>query len=379
MSGRELEYVTDCLQTGWISTAGAFVQKFEEEFSKFLGVGDASSTMNGTAALHLALKLSGVTANHSVILPNVTFVASANAITYVNAEPIFIDIDEKTWQLDVNLLERFLKNECIVTSQGTLHKSTDRLIGAIMPVHVQGNLCELDKILQLAKNYNIKVIEDAAEALGATYKGKSAGTFGDFGCFSFNGNKIITTSSGGMLVSSNEDYVKKARFLATQAREPVLHYEHKELGYNYRMSNLLAAVGRGQLEVLDERVAKRNFIFNRYEKALSHVDGLNFMEEANYGKSNRWLTALTVDKEVVGISRSKIIDFLGKESIESRPVWKPMHMQPLYKRFEYCKSGRKDISGKLFENGLCLPSGSNLSEQDQNRIIDIILSLVNKK
>ncbi len=364
MGEKEKAYLTDAFDSNWIAPLGPQVNEFENEMAKYLGMKHTAALSSGTSALHLALKILDVKEGDKVLCPSLTFSASANVILYERAQPIFIDSDPNTWVVDLYALEKAI---------------VDHRPKAFISVDLYGQGCDYDVIMALCKKHNVLLIEDSAEALGSDYKHKKCGSFGEMGIFSFNGNKIITTSSGGMLVSSNEDYVKKARFLATQAREPVLHYEHKELGYNYRMSNLLAAVGRGQLEVLDERVAKRNFIFNRYEKALSHVDGLNFMEEANYGKSNRWLTALTVDKEVVGISRSKIIDFLGKESIESRPVWKPMHMQPLYKRFEYCKSGRKDISGKLFENGLCLPSGSNLSEQDQNRIIDIILSLVNKK
>jgi pyridoxal phosphate-dependent aminotransferase EpsN len=239
-----------------------------------------------------------------------------------------------------------------------------------------GQSCDYDAITDLCEKYNVLLIEDAAEALGADYKGKKCGSFGEMGILSFNGNKIITTSGGGMLVSNNEDFVSKARFLATQAREPKIHYEHKELGYNYRMSNLLAAVGRGQLQSLDKFVNKRRDIYNKYYNSLSTLDGIKFMQEAEYGKSNRWLTALTVNEKVAGISRSGIINALEKENIESRPVWKPMHLQPLYKGADYV-SLDGDISKNLFENGLCLPSGSSLSEVDQGRIIDLILSLIN--
>jgi len=248
---------------------------------------------------------------------------------------------------------------------------------ALISVDLYGQSCDYNAIADLCEKYNVLLIVDAAEALGADYKDKKCGSFGEMSILSFNGNKIITTSGGGMLVSNNEEYVNKARFLATQAREPKIHYEHKELGYNYRMSNLLAAVGRGQLEVIDDRVSVRRSIFNRYEKALSHIDGFTFMQEADYGKSNRWLSTLTVDEKVAGISRTQIIDTLEKENIESRPVWKPMHLQPLYKKCEYIKNDDRDVSAELFENGLCLPSGSSLSEEDQGRIIDIILSLVN--
>jgi pyridoxal phosphate-dependent aminotransferase EpsN len=248
---------------------------------------------------------------------------------------------------------------------------------ALISVDLYGQSCDYNAIADLCEKYNVLLIVDAAEALGADYKDKKCGSFGEMSILSFNGNKIITTSGGGMLVSNNEEYVNKACFLATQAREPKIHYEHKELGYNYRMSNLLAAVGRGQLEVIDDRVSVRRSIFNRYEKALSHIDGFTFIQEADYGKSNSSLSTLTVDEKVAGISRTQIIDTLEKENIESRPVWKPMHLQPLYKKCEYIKNDDRDVSAELFENGLCLPSGSSLSEEDQGRIIDIILSLVN--
>jgi pyridoxal phosphate-dependent aminotransferase EpsN len=282
-------------------------------------------------------------------------------ILYENATPIFVDVDPKHWTLDLSCLEHAMKK----------YKPK-----ALISVDLYGQSCDYDAITDLCEKYKVLLIEDAAEALGADYKGKKCGSFGEMGILSFNGNKIITTSGGGMLVSNNEEYVNKARFLATQAREPDLHYEHKELGYNYRMSNLLAAVGRGQLEVIDDRVSTRRSIFNRYEKALSHIDGFTFMQEADYGKSNRWLTTLTVDEKRTGISRTHIIDALEKENIESRPVWKPMHLQPLYKKCDYITAGEEDISSRLFENGLCLPSGSNLSEDDQNRVIDIISSTI---
>ena len=344
--------------------------------------------------MHLALKIVGVEAGDKVLCPSLTFAASANVIMYEKAQPIFVDSDPNTWVVDLNALEKAIKK----------HKPK-----AFIPVDLYGQSCDYDAILDLCNQHNVIVIEDAAEALGASYlpslpckefvtvhggmnsnekknnsnidailqgKDKKCGSFGEIGILSFNGNKIITTSGGGMLVSNNEDYVKKARFLSTQAREPKLHYEHTELGYNYRMSNLLAAVGRGQLEVIEDRVKARRLIFNRYKKALSHIDGFTFMQEADYGKSNRWLTTLTVDEKCAGISRTQIIDALEKENIEARPVWKPMHMQPFYNECEYVTAGDEDIAKNLFEDGLCLPSGSSLSVSDQNRIIDIILEVI---
>ena len=362
MGEKERAYFEDAFDSNWIAPLGMHVDSFEKEMAEYLGMKHAAALSSGTSALHLALKILGIKENDTVLCPSLTFSASANVILYEKAQPIFVDSNPETWVIDLNALQRAIVE----------HKPK-----ALISVDLYGQGCDYDSIMDLCEKHNVLLIEDSAEALGADYKGKKCGSFGEIGILSFNGNKIITTSSGGMLVSTNEDYVKKARFLSTQAREQVLHYEHKELGYNYRMSNLLAAVGRGQLEVLNDRVSKRKFIFNQYEKVLSHLDGLKFMKEANYGESNRWLTALTVDEKVTGISRNQIIDFLEKENIESRPVWKPMHMQPLYKKCEYVKSGYRDVSAELFENGLCLPSGSSLSEEDQSRIIDIILSLVN--
>ena len=361
MGEKERAYLIDAFDSNWIAPLGPHVDGFEEEMSEYLGVNHAAALSSGSGALHLALKIVGVEAGDKVLCPSLTFAASANVIMYEKAQPIFVDSDQYTWVVDLNALEKAIKK----------HKPK-----ALIAVDLYGQSCDYDAILDLCNHHNIIVIEDAAEALGADYKGKKCGSFGEMGILSFNGNKIITTSGGGMLVSNNEDYVKKARFLSTQAREPKLHYEHTELGYNYRMSNLLAAVGRGQLEVIEDRVKARRSIFNRYEKALSHIDGFTFMQEADYGKSNRWLTTLTVDEKRTGVSRTQIIDALEKENIEARPVWKPMHMQPLYKKCEYVMSGNEDVSKKLFENGLCLPSGSNLSDGNQTRIIDIILASI---
>lgn len=362
MGKKEREYFTNAFDSNWIAPLGPNVDAFEKEMADYLNMKNACALSSGSAALHLALRILNITKGDVVICPSLTFAATANVILYEKAQPVFIDSNPITWVMDVAACEKAMQK----------YKPK-----ALISVDLYGQSCDYDAIMDLCEKYNVLLIEDSAEALGSSYKGKKCGLFGNMGIFSFNGNKIITTSGGGMLVSNNEDYVKKACFLATQAREKTLHYEHKELGYNYRLSNLLAAVGRGQLEVLDNRILARRSIFNRYEKALSHIEGFTFMKEADYGKSNRWLTTLIVEDKIIGISRNEIIHLLEKENIESRPVWKPMHMQPLYKKCEYVKSGSRDVSAELFENGLCLPSGSNLSEEDQNRVIDIILSLIN--
>jgi len=357
MGNAERKLLLNAFDSNWIAPLGPHVDAFEVEMAEYLEIGNAAAFSSGTAALHSTLKLVGVKESDVVLCPSLTFSASANVILYEKATPVFLDVDPKTWTLDLPVLEIALK---------TYHPKV------LIAVDLYGQSCDYYSFIELCDKNDVVLIEDAAEALGSKYGIKKCGTFGRMGILSFNGNKIITTSGGGMLVSNNEDYVNKARFLSTQAREPEIHYEHKELGFNYRMSNLLAAVGRGQLKVLDERVQARRVIFDRYFDALSNIEGIQFMPEAPYGKTNRWLTTLTVDPKKTSVTRTHIIDALEKENIEARPVWKPMHLQPLYKDCDYITAGGEDISGMLFENGLCLPSGSDLSIYDQNRIIDII-------
>ena len=361
MGKNEKKYLLDAFDSNWIAPLGPYVDKFENEIAKYVGVSHAVALSSGSSALHLALKIGGVQEGDKVLCQSLTFCASANVIMYEKAIPIFIDVNEKNWVVSISVLEKAIK------------KYSPK---AFIAVDLYGQSCDYDAIIDLCEKYNIFLIEDAAEALGSEYKGEKCGTFGSMGILSFNGNKIITTSGGGMLLSNNEDYIRKARFFATQAREQELHYEHKELGYNYRMSNLLAAVGSGQLKSIDVFVAKRRDIYKRYFNALSDIEGFEFMQEIKHTKSNRWLTALTINDQKTRVDRNKIIEALESENIEARPVWKPMHLQPLYNKCDYVKNGTKDISAKLFEKGICLPSGSNLSQKDQSRIIDIILSLI---
>ncbi len=362
LSKVEKKLLIDAFDSNWIAPLGPHVDSFEEEISNYIGVSHAASLSSGTAALHLALKLVGVSKNDIVLCPSLTFAASANVILYEQAIPVFLDVNLESWTLDILILEKAIK------------KNKPK---ALITVDLYGQSCDYDQILELCDLHNVAVIEDAAEGLGSKYKDKKCGSFGEMGILSFNGNKIITTSGGGMLVSNNEKYIEKAKFLATQSREPELHYEHKEVGYNYRMSNLLADVGRGQLQQIDSKVACRREIFDRYYSSLNKVDGLYFMFEPSYCKSNRWLTTLIVDEKITLVSRSEIISALEKENIESRPVWKPMHLQPLYKNADYFSNQNNDVSGYLFDKGLCLPSGSSLSKVDQERVIDIIVSTLN--
>jgi len=359
----ELKYVQDVFDSNWIAPLGPQVDAFEREMYEYIGVKYALALSSGTAAVHLALRILGIKENDIVFCSSLTFAASANPILYEKAIPVFIDSDRETWNMCPITLEKAME----------IYRKKNNLPKAVIVVNLYGQSADYDNILAICDAYNIPVIEDAAESLGATYKDKQSGNFGIMSILSFNGNKIITTSGGGMLLSNNEDYIKQARFLATQARDSALHYEHSQLGFNYRMSNVLAAIGRGQLKVLDDRVASKRKVFERYYRAFSGIEGIEFMPEANYGKSNRWLTVITINPAKTGIDRTRLIKILEENNIESRPVWKPMHLQPLYKGFEYfTREEGISISDQLFIQGLCLPSGSNLSEKDQDRIISII-------
>ncbi len=365
IDGREQAYIQEAFQSNWIAPLGKHVDAFEKEMAAYAGTKGAVALSSGTAALHLALRLAGVQPGDRVFCSTMTFVASANAILYLGGEPIFIDSEPASWNMSPAALEKAFA--------AARHKG--KLPRAVVVVNLYGQSADMDPLLDLCTGYRVPVIEDAAESLGATYRGRASGSLGKYGVFSFNGNKIITTSGGGMLVSDDLEGIEKARFWATQARDPARHYQHSELGYNYRLSNVLAGIGRGQLEVLEERVKARRAIFHRYFNAFSQVDGIDFMPEADFGRSTRWLTALTVDPYVCGVKRDDIIYCLEKENVEARPLWKPMHLQPLYKKCVYYphKEGYS-ISDSLFEMGLCLPSGSSLSEADLERIIACLRS-----
>ncbi len=364
MGGLEFGFVKEAFDSNWIAPLGPHVDAFERELAAKIGIGHAAATSSGTAAIHLALILSGVSSGDEVVCSSLTFSASANPIVYCNAKPVFIDAEPESWNMDPNLLEDFLKRR----------HATGRLPKALILVHLYGQSANLEAIADLCERYGVILIEDAAEALGTTciYKGKTIapGTIGKFGIFSFNGNKVITTSGGGMLVSADEMLIKQSRFLATQARDPAPHYEHSHIGYNYRMSNICAAIGRGQLQVLDDRVKARRANFEFYTRALGDLSGLVLQPEVYWGKHSRWLTCITIDpRKSGGVDREKVRLALEADNIESRPIWKPMHLQPVFKGCEYIGGS---IGEKLFNDGLCLPSGSNLSENDLQRTITII-------
>jgi pyridoxal phosphate-dependent aminotransferase EpsN len=363
MSGNEQKYISEAFESNWIAPLGPNIDAFEKEIAKYVGVNDAVAVSSGTSAIHLALSLLDVKKGDKVFCSSLTFVASANPIIYQGAKPVFIDSEPDTWNMSPIALEIALKD---ALKEGKLPK-------AIIVVNLYGQSAKMDEILSLCNYYDVPMIEDAAESLGSTYKGKASGTFGKFGIYSFNGNKIITTSGGGMLISEDNIALRKARFLATQARDPAPHYQHSNIGYNYRMSNILAGIGRAQLEVLNDRVEARRLIFENYYQELAYLPGVNFMPELENTSSNRWLTALTINKEEAGISVQDILIALTEENIEARPVWKPLHMQPIFNGVKYYPhSESENISEDLFENGLCLPSGSNMNEVDQMRIINCI-------
>ena len=356
MGDLEQKFVREAFDTNWVAPIGPNVNAFEREFSSVVGSQYSAALSSGTAALHLALKLVGVEPGDEVFCSTFTFIASASPITYLGAKPVFIDSDRYSWNMDPNILAEALAQK---DKLGKLPK-------AVVLVHLYGQCADIEPILELCDRYSIPLIEDAAEALGATYKNTSPGIWGRAGIFSFNGNKIITTSGGGMLVSDDEDLIKQARFLATQARDPEPHYEHTQIGFNYRLSNICAGIGLGQLAVLEDRVAARCRNFEVYKSALKDLPGVEFMPEPDYGKSTHWLSCVTFDSEQAGIDREKIRLALAEQNIETRPLWKPMHLQPVFSDSECFNAG---VSEELFQKGLCLPSGSNLTEEDLNRVI----------
>ncbi len=362
---QELKFVKEAFDTNWVAPVGPNIDAFEQEFSQVVGSKHAAALSSGTAALHLALKLAGVQPGDEVFCSTFTFIASASPITYLGAQPVFVDSDRISWNMDPNLLETALAQR---DKLGKLPK-------AVVLVHLYGQSADIEPILQICDRYGIPLIEDAAEALGATYKNTSPGTWGQAGIFSFNGNKIITTSGGGMLVSNDGDLISKAKFLATQARDPQPHYEHTEIGFNYRLSNISAGIGRGQLAVLKDRVAARRRNFDIYRQAFGDLPGVEFMPEADFGTSTRWLSCLTFDPQTTGINREQIRLQLLEKQIETRPVWKPMHLQPV---FAHCECINNGVAEDIFQKGLCLPSGSNLNNDDLERVVSEILNLYTK-
>lgn len=372
MSGREFEYVKEAFDTNWIAPVGPHLTLFEEKISDWAQNYAVAALSSGTAAIHLGLILSGVGPGDVVICQSLTFSASANPIKYLGAHPVFVDSEPDT----LNMCPVELEKALVACLEGSLKdesgtKIVAQLPKAIIPVHLYGMPAKMVEIVSIATKYGVPIIEDAAEAIGSTLNGKPCGTFGKFGVFSFNGNKIITTSGGGALVSSDANHIQRARFLSTQAREAAVHYEHKAVGYNYRLSNVSAAIGIGQMEALSDRVNQRRANFEFYKKELSQILAIGFIEEPVGYFSNRWLTTIMIDPDLSnGVSRESLRLGLEVFNIESRPIWKPMHLQPIFAKAPFFGNDR--ISERVFENGLCLPSGSNLSTQDLEFVVEKI-------
>ncbi len=364
MGGNEIKFVQEAFDTNWISPVGPHITGFEEDLCRYNATAHCAALSSGTAAIHLAQIILGVEPGDEVICTSFTFSGTCNSIAYLGAIPVFIDSEEETWNMDPALLKKAIEDRI---------QKTGKKPKAIIVVHLYGMPARIQEIMAIAREFEIPVIEDAAEALGSDYQGKKLGTFGDFGVYSFNGNKIITTSGGGALVAENAAWIQRARFLATQARDPAPHYQHTEIGYNYRLSNVCAGIGRGQMMVLDERVKQRRANFDFYVNQLGGIPGISFPAEPKGMYANRWLTTVIVDPaKTGGVTRENIRLALEAENIESRPLWKPMHQQPVFKAYPAFVNG---VSDKLFENGLCLPSGSNLTPDDLQRIAAVIKNL----
>lgn len=357
--GYEQQFIKEAFDTNWIAPLGENVNKFEEEIANYVGVKTGAALSAGSAAIHLGLKALNVKQGDIVFCSSLTFSATCNPIIYQNATPVFIDSEYETWNMDPLALEK------------AFEKYTNPK--AVIVVHLYGTPAKMDEIIKICKKHNVPLIEDAAESLGSIYNGQQTGTFGEYGVFSFNGNKIITTSGGGMLVSNNEDGIKKVRFWATQSKEPVRHYEHKEIGYNYRMSNICAGIGRGQLKVLDKRIEKKTEIYNKYKNELEKVKEIKMQPIPKNTKPNHWLSVMTIDKDSK-VKPLNIMETLEKENIDSRPVWKPMHLQPVFKEYDFitAKNDGTSVSEDLFNRGVCLPSDTKMTEEEQERVIDII-------
>lgn len=363
--GYEQAYVKEAFDTNWVAPLGPNVNQFEQELADYVGVKSSSALSSGTAAIHLGLKVLGVTSGDVVFCSTLTFSASCNPILYLGATPVFIDSDAATWNMCPKALRLAFEEA----------EKNNKIPKAVVVVNLYGQSADMDPIIEICQKYNVPILEDAAESLGATYKGRMSGTIGDVGIYSFNGNKIITTSGGGMMVSNNEEYTKKATFWATQSREAERHYEHKEIGYNYRMSNVVAGIGRGQLKVLNERIAKKKEIYETYKEAFRDIGDIEMMNICDFGESNYWLSVMTL-KETLKVKPVDIMIALEKENIESRPVWKPMHIQPIFNQYPFFTSTKEiSVSEDYFNRGICLPSDTKITKSQQLKIISIIKEL----
>ena len=366
LAGNEWKYVKECLDTNWVSSVGSFVDKFEQSIADYTGATYAVATVNGTAALHICLQIAGVRRDNYVIIPNITFVASANAVSYTGATPLLMDVESDSWQMDLDLLEEFLENHTQIQDNHCVYKKDGRVIRAIMPVHVLGNMCDMDRLCQLAEAFKLWVVEDSTEALGSSQQGKHSGTFGHLGTFSFNGNKIITTGGGGMIVTDNEAWAKRAKHLTTTAKTDPIEYKHDEVGYNYRLVNILAALGVAQMEQLPAFLEKRASIAAIYQAELGHIDAISFQQVLPHVSPNNWLfTIRTPYKDV-------IFNQLKTRNIQARPLWQPMNKLPMFMKSPFFQ--RQDVSSLIHSQCLSLPSSGNLTEENILYVCDLIKS-----
>lgn len=370
LSGNEWKYIKDCLDTNWVSSVGSYVDRFEHSLVEFTGAKFAVSTVNGSAALHISMLLAGVEQDDHVILPNITFVASANTVTYLKASPIFIDIDPDTWQMDLVLLENYLNTETVIVNDLCTLKKDGRIIRCIMPVHVLGNMCDMERLMKIAKKFYLKVVEDATESLGSYFNKKHSGTFGDFGCVSFNGNKIITTGGGGMILTNDESLAKKAKHITTQAKSDPFEYVHDEIGYNYRLVNILAAMGLAQMEQLKGFLDHKNKLYKAYIDKLKNVPGFKTQKISEHVSANHWLQTFQFERA------GELMKHLNELKIQVRPFWVPMNQLTMFKQQPYIS--KNDISSKIYHTCVSLPCSTNLNEEDQLKVIDAILSFYKK-
>ena len=364
INGNEWKYVKDCLETGWVSSVGSYVTDFEKKISKYVGTKYAIATSSGTTALHLSLLLSGVKNNDLVLVTNVTFIATLNAIKYVGASPVLIDIDENSWQMDLDLLTDFLDTKTEIRDNECTLKSTSQRIKAIVPVHVLGNMSDMNKLVSICKRYNISIVEDAAESLGSSFENKHSGTFGKLGCFSFNGNKIITSGGGGMIVTNNEEFAIKAKHLSTQAKADNFEYYHDAIGYNYRLTNVAAAIGLAQLEQLDNFIKKKYFIKDFYINSLKGLGDIKFQTIDKNVKSNWWLFTIKTKNQ------KNLLNSLNENKLQSRPFWIPMNKLPMFKNELYISVN--DISEKVYNDCLSIPCSTNISDKELSMVVDCI-------
>lgn len=373
LRGNEWKYVKDCLDTGWVSSVGSYVDRFEQEVATCVGARYGIATSSGTAALHVALQVVGVEPDDEVLVSTLSFIAPANAVRYLRAWPVFIDAEPRYWQIDVEKVDTFLRSECVWRDHALYNKSTDRRVRAILPVHILGHPCNLDPLRHLARTYGLRIVEDATESLGARYEGSVLGSLGDVACFSFNGNKLLTTGGGGMLVTHQEDWARKAKYLTTQAKDDAVEYVHCEIGYNYRLTNLQAALGCAQLEQLDEFVAIKRRLAASYHEALKSVPGVEVMPEAPWATSIFWLYTILIDSVVAGNNRKSLRRLLNEQRIETRPLWQPLHRSPAHRAAQayHCA-----VADQIQEKALSLPSSVNLTKVDQDRVVETLKAVI---